>query len=559
MIHNNGDVGDKYIKGVGKRSVFEKKLGNRIVECVACDHHCVLDPSQRGICGVRYNRNGHLYSLVNSMPCSIHIDPIEKKPLYHWNVGSRIFSVGTIGCNFRCSFCQNYQTAQAPKKGSLDIEEVVDRLRAQYFPAEEVVDVALKNRCSSIAFTYNEPTIMGDYVLEIAKIAKAKNMNTVLVTNGMQSIEFIKKVSPFIDAVNIDLKAFTNSFYSKICGARIKPVKRNIRIWFELGAHIEITTLLIPGENDSSEEIRNIAEFLCGISNDLVWHVSAFHDAFRMKNKGRTPKKTLQRAFDIGKEVGLHYIYLGNVTSSTGEGKCTFCPNKNCRRTVVQRGTWGRNGKIVGLNQKGNCISCNTRIPGIWTKDIQNPYTKRKSFEELDSSLYKVKLLEPMEIEEEKPVLKILYATQTGVSQELATRLGKEGIKAKKNYNIEVIDLEEFNEQELQKEEYIVIVTSTYFYGRIPRNGKRFLNYLRSLYKLKKTNIFNGLKFQTWGVGSSGTLPIHKKTYQVIAREIDRILFGLGAKRISKIFESNKRDNFETNASMFIKKFWERM
>lgn len=282
-----------------KKCVLYKALSSDKVKCLACKHYCVIEEGKYGICGVRKNIKGKLYLEVYGKPIAVAIDPIEKKPLRHFLPGTKIFSIGTIGCNFKCEFCQNADISQVRQK---------DMYATELSPSE-IVDYCLMNKIPSIAYTYNEPTIFFEYTYDTAKLANKKGIKNVYVSNGYYSKEAIDMISPYLDAINIDLKAFTDKFYNKICGAKLNNVLESIKYTHKLGIWVEITTLLVPDENDSIEEITKIAEFIKSVDEGIPWHVSAFHPAYKMMNKNRTPLEIVEKAVEIGRKVGLKYVY----------------------------------------------------------------------------------------------------------------------------------------------------------------------------------------------------------------------------------------------------------
>ena len=300
--------------------VYQKLEGNKI-KCNLCSHRCVISPGKRGICRVRENRDGVLYSLVYGKVVTNNIDPIEKKPLFHFYPGSKSYSIATAGCNFRCLHCQNWQISQL-KDGEITGEE---------FTPEEVVEDALGSGCESIAYTYTEPTIFYEYAFDTAEIAHEKGLKNIFITNGYISEEALREISPYLDAANKDLKSMKDNFYRKVCGARLKPVLDSIKLHHMLGIWLEVTTLIIPGYNDSSEELEEIARFIRDIDKNIPWHVSRFFPAYQLMNVPTTPLDTLKKAVEIGREVGLEYVYQGNV----GEGENTFCPN--CGKLLRKR------------------------------------------------------------------------------------------------------------------------------------------------------------------------------------------------------------------------------
>ena len=292
-----------------------------------------------------------LHTLVYGLPCSYHIDPIEKKPLFHFFPGSRAFSIATAGCNFQCLHCQNHDISQMPRNEN--------RIPGEEMTPAEVVKLAGESGCKSISYTYTEPTIFYEYAFDTAKLAREKGIYNNFVTNGYIEEEPLKTIKPFLDGANIDLKSFNKEFYRKICKAELSGVLATIRTYKALGIWIEITTLIIPGHNDSDEELREIARF---IKNDLgvetPWHVSAFYPTYRLLDTGRTPPKTLRRAREIGLDEGLRYVYEGNIHGSDGE--YTHC--YHCRKPIIKRYGF----TITDYNIKdGTCRYCGTTIDGI--------------------------------------------------------------------------------------------------------------------------------------------------------------------------------------------------
>ncbi|MFA5857385.1 MAG: AmmeMemoRadiSam system radical SAM enzyme [Candidatus Pacearchaeota archaeon] len=273
------------------------------VRCLACSHKCEIDDGNSGICGVRKNINGKLMLLVYGKIASIHDDPIEKKPIYHFLHGTKTFSIGTVGCNFKCDFCQNYDISQTSKKGRIFGEE---------HSPEDIVRLALATHCKSISYTYNEPAIFIEYVKDCAIIAQDQGLKNILVTNGFFSDESFEYIKKYIDAMNIDLKG-DNEFYKKYCGGIIEPVLELIKKCKENNIHIEVTTLIIPGLNDNEEILEGIAKFISEIDINIPWHISRFFPRYHMTEREITPIETLKKAEEIGKRYGLKYIHLGNV------------------------------------------------------------------------------------------------------------------------------------------------------------------------------------------------------------------------------------------------------
>jgi pyruvate formate lyase activating enzyme len=330
-----------------KEAMFYEKLEKNRVHCYLCAHHCKIAPSGLGICGVRQNKDGTLYTLVYAEPIAYQVDPIEKKPLYHFFTGSASYSIATIGCNFKCGFCQNWQISQMSKKDS-------EYIASKVMP-EEIVKSAKKKNCRSISYTYTEPTIFFEYAYETAGLAKTEGLYNNFVTNGYMTKEALEKIHPFLDAANVDLKSFREEFYREVCKASLKPVLDSIRLMKELGIWIEITTLLIPGQNDSEEELGNIAKFIASMGKDIPWHVSRFHPDYQFLNYAPTPVEALRKAKAIGESLGLRYVYLGNVP----QGLDTYC--HKCGKLLIQRVYFD----IHKNNTKGGlCNFCGTTLGG---------------------------------------------------------------------------------------------------------------------------------------------------------------------------------------------------
>lgn len=322
------------------------------VDCQLCCHRCHIAAGRRGICGVRENNQGRLMSLVYGKLVSQHIDPIEKKPLFHFLPGSRSLSIATMGCNFRCLHCQNHQISQYPHTHKGGIAGTDTR-------PEAVVAEALVAGCASISYTYVEPTVFYEFAYDCAVLAHGQGIKNVFVSNGYMTPEAARHLAPCLDGINIDLKAFTNDFYRKICQARLEPVLDNIRLFHQLGVLVEVTTLVIPGLNDSENELRAIAAFLAEISIDIPWHVSGFHPTYQLLDRPRTPIATLRQAREIGLAAGLRYVYLGNVAGAGGED--TLCPG--CGTVLIHR--TGFQSEQLALAD-GCCATCQRPIAGVW-------------------------------------------------------------------------------------------------------------------------------------------------------------------------------------------------
>ena len=331
-----------------KETLFYEKLDKDLLRCFLCKHFCRIKDGEFGFCGVRQNIGGTLFTHSYGRVVAAHVDPVEKKPLYHFLPGSLSFSIAAAGCNFRCGFCQNWQISQAPDKSE----------QGRIVPPDEIVKAALDNKCCSISYTYTEPTIFFEYAFDIAKLAKAKGLRSIFVTNGYMAEEPLKMIRPYLDAANVDLKFFKEASYRKICKAGLKPVLDSIRLMHELGVWVEITTLVIPGENDSDEELKDIAGFIAGIDKNIPWHVSRFYPDYKFADHKLTPESTLEKAQKIGESAGLNFIYVGNVS---GFGNDTYCPG--CKKLLLKRELFS----ILDDNIKeGKCSFCSEVVPGIF-------------------------------------------------------------------------------------------------------------------------------------------------------------------------------------------------
>ncbi|MDA3837376.1 MAG: AmmeMemoRadiSam system radical SAM enzyme [Candidatus Delongbacteria bacterium] len=281
------------------------EIDHNTIQCSLCEHKCVLIENAIGKCKVNQNVDGSLVCLVHSKPVAVHVDPIEKKPLFHFEIGSKTYSLGTYGCNFKCQWCQNYQISQSEIK---NIESITT-----YTP-EEIVHNALTNNCSSISYTYNEPTIFYPYARDIGMLAKERGLKNIFVSNGFQTETIIEDMKTWVDACNIDLKCFNVKNCKMFTGGDINVVLRNLKLLAKSDIHLEITTLVIPDFNDSDEELKQIAEFIVTyLGSDVPWHVSAFHPDYKMTDKSITSKETIFRAMEIGTKSGLKYVYPGNI------------------------------------------------------------------------------------------------------------------------------------------------------------------------------------------------------------------------------------------------------
>jgi pyruvate formate lyase activating enzyme len=323
------------------------------VKCNLCSHRCLVRPNKRGICNVRENRNGMLSTLVYGKLIAQHVDPIEKKPLFHLLPGSRSYSIATVGCNFKCLFCQNADIAQMPSdRSGMIVGDPVS--------PEAVVAAAVQTGCRSISYTYTEPTVYFEFAHDTAKIAHEKGLLNVFVTNGYMTPEALRMISPYLDAANVDLKSFSDNYYNKYCGARLSPVQETLILMKSLNILVEITTLLVTGLNDEKTELESLARFIVeSLGPETPWHISRFHPTYKLTDRPPTPLKSLTTARDIGLAAGLKYVYLGNVPGENGES--TACPG--CGRMLIER-----RGFTVGKNRlkEGRCPDCSVEIRGVW-------------------------------------------------------------------------------------------------------------------------------------------------------------------------------------------------
>ena len=333
-----------------KGALYYKKLEEKKVHCLLCPTSCIISPGNFGNCGARKNIDGTLYSMVYAKPISVAIDPIEKKPLYHFLPGSKSFSIGTLGCNLHCLHCQNYETSQA----KADQYPVLD------VPPEEIVEKAIQNNCKSISYTYNEPTIFYEYVLETAKLARKKGIKNVMVSNGYINEEPLKELYPYIDAANIDIKSFDEKFYSKICSAALKPILESIINIKKIGTWLEITNLVIPGHNDNFKEIGKMCRWLIkNLGEETPLHFSAFHPTYKLLDAERTPPETLTKARILAKKLGLKHVYIGNALAK--EGNNTYC--QECGKLLIEREWFDVLSNKIKQNR---CPDCRSKIAGVF-------------------------------------------------------------------------------------------------------------------------------------------------------------------------------------------------
>lgn len=334
-----------------KEAYLYETLKNDKVCCLLCNHHCVIENGKRGLCGVRENRSGTLVSLVYGKVIAKHCDPIEKKPLFHFLPGTRSYSIATVGCNFSCLFCQNADISQMPSD--------YNRVIGEDMTPEQIVKEALDTRSATISYTYTEPTVFFELAVDTARIAVSKGLKNVFVSNGYMSKRCLQDIFPDLHAANIDLKAFSEGFYKEQCSAKLGPVLKTLETMKNMGVWLEVTTLLIPGLNDSTEELEQISRFLAGLDPNIPWHISRFHPTYHLTNVGPTSEKSIQSARDIGYAAGLKYVYTGNLPGD--EGEKTFC--HNCGELLIDRF-----GFAVTQNriEKNCCPKCGVKVPGVW-------------------------------------------------------------------------------------------------------------------------------------------------------------------------------------------------
>ena len=327
--------------------------GDGSVTCMLCAHCCHLKKGQRGICAVRQNVEGKLVSLNYGRVVAESVDPIEKKPLFHVLPGTKSYSISTLGCNFRCSHCQNASISQVGRNENV-------RGSGAHRSPEEVVSAAAAAGCHSISYTYVEPTVFFEFAYDCCRLASEQGIKNIFVSNGYMTRETLRHVEPFLSAVNVDIKAFSDSFYQRVCGARLQPVLDSVQRIKESGIWLEVTTLVIPGLNDSDKELSDIASFLAAIDTSIPWHVTGFHPAYHMMNVAPTAITTLKRARQIGLGKGLKYVYAGNRPGSGDED--TVCPA--CSHRLI-----GRTGFRVDRVsiEAGCCPKCGEQIPGVWS------------------------------------------------------------------------------------------------------------------------------------------------------------------------------------------------
>ncbi len=343
-----------------KKVLLYQKLPSDRVACAACAHRCKIAEGQTGICGVRQNINGKLNLLVYGRAVSANIDPIEKKPFYHFLPGSRAFSIGTFGCNFRCANCQNFDISQIlGHKGKIKFYHQINW--GEKLAPSEAVRLAKKTGCRSIAYTYNEPTIWVEYALDIMKMARKAGLKNVWVSNGFMTAQTLQKIAPHLDAINIDIKSFDDKFYRTNCGARLAPVLATCRRVVKHRIHLEITTLVIPTLSDNEKMLEKLALFIKKeLGKNVPWHISAFSGAisWKLQHLPDTTLSKLKKIHLIGKSAGLNHVYVGNVVADSLEN--TYCPK--CQKIVIERFSYN----VENVLKKNKCPHCQTKIAGIY-------------------------------------------------------------------------------------------------------------------------------------------------------------------------------------------------
>jgi pyruvate formate lyase activating enzyme len=335
-----------------KETLLYEKFNNKRVRCNVCSHRCVMAPNERGICGVRENRDGKLYLLVYGKAIASASDPIEKKPFFHFLPKSKTYSFATVGCNFRCINCQNADISQAPKEGYYFENK---KIPGEDMPPDKIVQAALKNNCKSISYTYTEPTIFLEYALDTMKLAREKGLKNCFVSNGYMTKEAAELTIPYLDAINIDLKSFNDDSYQKYCGASLEPVLSTLKLMKKKGVWLEVTTLLIPDFNDSHKELTRVVKFIKNeLGEDVPWHVSRFYPAYGLAGIASTSVDKIHKACILGVKNGLKWVYAGNIPGDKDED--TYC--HKCGELMIDR----RGYEIKRLDKNGKCSKCKSSL-----------------------------------------------------------------------------------------------------------------------------------------------------------------------------------------------------
>jgi len=343
-----------------REAMFYRPVDEETIQCQLCPRRCTLSEGMRGFCRAREPREGRHYSMVYGNPCAIHIDPIEKKPLFHFLPQTTAFSIATAGCNLRCKFCQNWQISQFPP----------EETENYYVPPEQVVDLAMRYNCPTIAYTYSEPSVFYEYMHDTALIARERGVKNMYHSNGYLNPEPLKELCKYLDGANIDLKGFTEKFYGEICEATLKPVLNTLKILKEEGVHLEITNLVVPPYNDNMENIREMCLWIAdNLGKEVPLHFSRFYPLYKLKNLSPTPVETLEKAREVAIKTGLEYVYIGNVPGHSGEN--TYCPGDG--KLLIHR----RGYEIVENNViEGKCKFCGRPIPGVWSDEQSKKKTR---------------------------------------------------------------------------------------------------------------------------------------------------------------------------------------
>ena len=330
---------------------FYQKLQNRKIKCKLCPRECTVGDKERGYCGVRENRGGTYYTLVHSRVCAAHVDPVEKKPLFHYMPGSLAFSIATAGCNVNCKFCQNWDISQSRP----------EQIPADYTPPQRIAALAKQHSCPTIAYTYSEPVVFAEFLMDTADAGHAAGVRSIVVSNGYMQEEALREAYGKMDAVNIDLKAFTEQYYRDVVTGQLKPVLETLVTLKKMGKWTEIVYLVLPGMNDGDAELRGLAQWIkANLGEDVPLHFTQFHPEYLLKNLPITPVPTLERAKAIADAEGLHYVYIGNVPGHPAQN--TYCPQ--CRKMLVERVGFTASQMLI---RKNSCPFCKHPIPGVWS------------------------------------------------------------------------------------------------------------------------------------------------------------------------------------------------
>lgn len=322
----------------------------KLVECELCDKRCRLAEGQRGDCRVRVNIDGKLITLVYGKVCAAHIDPVEKKPMFHFLPGTKAFSIATAGCNLHCKYCQNWEISQANPED----------LQNSDLPPERVVELAINYGCDSIAYTYTEPIIFYEYVYDTCKLARQSGIKNILVTAGFIQQKPLEKLLPYVDGANVDIKGFSDKFYREVCSGRLEPVLRTVKLMKEAGVIVEVTNLVVPTLNDKDDDAKRLVDWMVNVAGaDVPLHFSRFFPLYKLKNLAPTPFETLKNFRDIAQRAGVKYAYIGNVAG--GEWENTYCAS--CKNLLVRRVGY----QVLSVNiRNGSCKFCGERIYGLW-------------------------------------------------------------------------------------------------------------------------------------------------------------------------------------------------